>query len=117
MEAVPDISELSDDLNHLTGSEQAQVNRLGKNEPFHVSVELENKPVEFEMDTGSPWSVVPKQILQEISHRSKLKVSKAELTTYAGEPVHILGEADVSVFACGKIANSTLLLVGEGTSP
>ncbi|KAJ8048933.1 hypothetical protein HOLleu_01448 [Holothuria leucospilota] len=115
LEIMPEISDLSDDLNHLTGNEQAQVNRLGKNEPFHVSVEVENKPVEFEIDTGSPWSIVPRQIFQEIKHRCKLKESQAELTTYAGNPVHILGEADVSVLACRKKANLTLLVVEEET--
>ena len=114
----PDDSPHPESMSHITDS---TLNKLSKNEPYHVSVKVNGKPIRMEVDTGSPWTIVSAETFRQIGS-AQVKQSNAKLNTYTGDKVPIVGEAIVEVGFSpdqaphGQIHKLPLLVVEEGVS-
>ena len=87
-------------------------------EPYKVDVEVNNKTVTFEIDTGCRVSVMNERNFEDMweeHKRPKLKPSSLKLKGYNGEPIGVLGEAEVTVNYEGQVKLLSLAVVkGEG---
>lgn len=92
---------------------------LKKVKPFTVELHVEDKLVNFEIDTGCSVSLMNEGMFRDIwKDRSapKLRSSKIKLRTYTGEPVEIVGVADVHVKYQQQEKDMPLVIV-KGTGP
>lgn len=70
---------------------------LSKNEaPFMVNVEIENKSVKMEIDTGSPISAISENVFREYFSHRKLNKNELSLKSYDGSVLNPLGYVKVS---------------------
>ena len=84
---IPDVTNSS--LFHLTGNTQVQ--------PFEVTVMVDSKPLRIEIDTGATSSLVAESTFKELWPDKELNASKVRLCSYSGEPIPVLGCANVKV--------------------
>ena len=88
--------------------------------PILVDLRLNGKDISMELDTGATLSLVSEKTYHSLfspDTAPQLKVSKAELKTYTGEVLNILGMITVTVNYKGQVADLNLLVVaGDGPS-
>lgn len=103
------------EMDHL---EDESINRLSNSDPYMTTVIVNGKEVQLEVDTGSPWTIVPKEVYTEISKDSKPNASNIKLKSYTGEKVDIYGEAvvDVQLEPQMKPEKLSLVVVQKGAS-
>lgn len=90
-----------------------------KVKPFTVELQVEDRPVVFEIDTGCSVSLMNEGMFKDIwkdSHAPKLRSSKIKLRTYTGEALEIVGVADVQVRYQEHEKKMPLVIV-KGTGP
>ncbi|XP_060542061.1 uncharacterized protein K02A2.6-like [Pantherophis guttatus] len=67
---------------------------------FHVTLLAEGSPCKMEVDSGSAYSIMDWQHLQQLNpayKRTQLKNPKARLVDFNGNPIEILGRATIRV--------------------
>lgn len=92
---------------------------LKKVKPLTVELQGDGKPVNFEIDTGCSVSLMNEGMFMDIwkdSEAPKIRPSKIKLKTYTGEPVEIVGVADVHVKYKQQEKEMPLVIV-KGTGP
>lgn len=92
---------------------------LKKVKPLTVELQVDGKPVNFEIDTGCSVSLMNEGMFMDIwkdSEAPKIRPSKIKLKTYTGEPVEIVGVADVHVKYKQQEKEMPLVIV-KGTGP
>ncbi|XP_041651122.1 uncharacterized protein K02A2.6-like [Cheilinus undulatus] len=68
--------------------------------PYTVDLKLNGKDVNFEIDTGCSLTVVNEHVFKKVWENTKsplVKPAKIKLETYTGDPVEVLGTAQVWV--------------------
>ena len=102
-------------MDHL---EDESVNKLINSDPYMTTMIVNGREVQLEVDTGCPWTIVPKQVYNEISSNSKPTSSHIKLKSYTGEKVDIYGEAMVDVQLEPQMMPEklTLVVVEKGAS-
>ena len=74
------------------------VNKMARySEPFATSLVLNGTPLDLEIDTGSPWTMISQQDFSKLGHQADVKQANVSLKTYTGSSVPIVGEAMVEV--------------------
>ena len=84
--------------------------------PFHVTVNIEGKQVEMEVDTGAGVSLVAESTYQKFWPSQKLQKSTVRLQTYTGERLTVKGELEVEVAKDTLTRRLPLVVVG-GSGP
>ena len=105
-----------EEISHLEEGLTSQVNHLGRNKPFYMSLEVNGKTIVFEVDTGSPWTIISQETYEGIRSLSAITKSDVSLRTYTGSSVPIVGEAKVRVQHKGQSKQLPLLVVREVVS-
>ncbi|XP_064479921.1 uncharacterized protein K02A2.6-like [Ornithodoros turicata] len=81
--------------------------------PFTVVVNVCDKPLPMEVDTGASVSVMSKNTFQELLPDVTVNPSKVLLRSYTGELSQVQGQANVCVQFCDKSAVLPLFLTGD----
>ena len=92
----------------------SMINR--KSSPYKVVMDVNKVPIEFILDTGSPVTIVPEHIGEQICNITDLKLPIHDLKCYSGMQINILGMVEVEV----KYGNTILSLsvyVAKGHGP
>lgn len=87
--------------------------------PFEVTVGVNRKKVNFEIDTGCSVSVMNETKFQEMwkeNKRPQIKETKLSLRSYTGEKIQLVGVADVKVTYAQQVKTLPLVVV-KGTGP
>ncbi|XP_062501692.1 uncharacterized protein K02A2.6-like [Corticium candelabrum] len=85
-----------------------------QNEPLAVTVHINKKAVQMEVDTGASVSIVSESTYKKLWKRQELpglRRPQVRLHTYSGEPLTVLGELDVRVRTQNQIATLPLIVV------
>lgn len=85
-------------------------------EPYSVTVLIEGKSLQMEVDTGAVVSLVSEGTFRQLWPEKEIKKSVVRLCTYLGESLPILGELEVAVALEGQV-NVLPLLVLKGKGP
>lgn len=85
--------------------------------PFRVEVNVENKPVNFEIDSGASVSVCNETFYE--THLSKLKLDSSDvsLSSYTNVPIEPIGKVNVNVSYKGLNKNLVLYVIRGGAHP
>jgi hypothetical protein len=87
------------------------------NKPFTATLQVEGKPVLFEIDTGASVSLMSEQAFNNTWRKKKpqLKACTTKLRTYTGQQIPVLGQAQVNVSHKGHSASLRIIVVsGRG---
>ena len=85
--------------------------------PYRITLFLEGKPVQVEIDTGASLSLVSEQIYQELWPSIPLQSTLVNLITYSGTPLKVLGLINVEVcYEQQTMTLSLLVVAGIGAS-
>ena len=90
---------------------------IGSNPPHPISLQLElnDTQVTMEVDTGAAVLIMPTSVFSSHFPDQQLVQSNVMLKTYTGEPMNILGQADVNVKYERQPPQKLILVVIEGT--
>ena len=82
-----------------------------------VNPQINGTTLCMELDTGASVSLVSERVWREKLNAVPLKPSSLRLRTYTGEPLELLGQAQVHVVYEGQSATLPMLVVsGDGPS-
>ena len=84
--------------------------------PILIDLELNNRNIVMELDTGAAMSLISETIKKELFPTVNLRHSEVVLKTYTSEKITVLGEMDVDV-KYGDQENTLTLLVIKGPGP
>ena len=100
-------------LCHIT----ATVQTTKRSPPLEVDLQVDEKPLRMELDTGAALSLVNEVTYRQLWPDKKLESSRVRLTTYSGAEIPVLGSREVCVLYCGQEVNLPLIVVkGDGPS-
>lgn len=93
--------------------------------PIYISVELNGKPVQMEVDTGASRSIISRANFNSIwakTNQPKLLPPTQQLRVWGGSKLSILGEISVETKLCGKVGKTSTIkpatfIVVEGQGP
>ncbi|XP_062604323.1 uncharacterized protein K02A2.6-like [Saccostrea cucullata] len=89
----------------------------GKTKDYSVDLELGDKLVKFQIDTGSARTIVNESVYRNRLSEFNLKKSSASLKSYTKEEIPILGEFEVTAKYGEQCVPQMLLLVVKGNQP
>ena len=78
----------------------------GKCAPVLCELEVQGEPVEFEIDTGSPYTIMGKDTVKMIFGCCVLDTSKVKITSFTGDSMQVLGTMDVNVKIRGRLVEA-----------
>ncbi len=85
--------------------------------PPIVDVEIEDKSVPMELDTGSAYSLLSEKSFRELWPEGELSPSNVRLKSYTGESITVLGCKEVQVKYKDQVARLPLMVEkGAGSS-
>ena len=67
------------------------------NRPLKVTIEIDKKPIEFEVDTGASVTIIPEDIYSEKLSHATLMPCKKTLRTYTQETMDLAGQIKVDI--------------------
>lgn len=110
---ISDISNLYqlNDMNH--GSKPSKVYV----KPIKIDVVVENKPINFEIDTGAAYSVISEKFYQENFNFCKLLVNDLKLSSYTNDPIIPIGKIKVNVNYAQENKRLDLYVIKDGAHP
>ena len=86
--------------------------------PIRVSMDVNQKPLEFEVDTGAAVSVISAETKNSVFPRLPLSASRVVLKTYTGEAMSVLGEIpNLTVQYKDQCVKGLSLIVVKGPGP
>ena len=88
-----------------------------KQDPIQITVDVDNYALPMELDTGASLSIISETVYKNLPSAPKLQSTSAQLKTYTGEPIKVLG--CISVKVCHNAQEKCLPLIvvsGEGPS-
>ena len=68
-----------------------------KTDPYKVNVRVNGKEIEMDIDTGASVTVFNEDTYRSLKQKAELSKVKGQLRTYLGQPLPVLGKAEVSV--------------------
>lgn len=93
------------------------MNSASKPHPYLVSLEINGKLLQMEIDTGASLTLVSERTFRECWPTLKLAHTGVKLHSYSGESVPVVGTADVTVKYESQVVTVPLIVVkGEGPS-
>ena len=93
------------------------INSASKPQPYKTNVEINEKSIQLEIDTGASLTLVSEQTFRQHWPDSQLSPSEIILRSYSGESIPVLGCVDVHVKHSNQEATLPLIVVkGEGPS-
>ena len=106
------------EVNYLMHLTSGNVNKIEKVDVISLPLIVNSQSVPFEMDTGSPWSIVSKKVYDSLGDMPPIKSQAVSLRDYNGSPVEILGSVDVNVqlAAQSESVKLPLLITSKGAS-
>ena len=96
-----------------------RVNKLGcpSPSPYRVTLEINGKPLEMEIDTGATVSIISEITKKALFPKAKLNQTSLALHTYSAEPLTVLGQMSVEVKYNHYVGTHNLTVVkGKGSS-
>ena len=84
--------------------------------PLRVSLQLDDRKITMEVDTGASVSIMSEDTYRKIWPKKKLVESSVKLQTYSKEPLPVVGARDVFVQYEGQSATLPLIVV-KGNGP
>ncbi len=72
-------------------------NPVEKVPPIIVNLEVDGVPIEFELDTGSPYTLISEQTARKLSSFKEMKPSNLDLTSFTGHKLKVLGTMDTTI--------------------
>lgn len=72
------------------------------NSTLEATINVENLPICFRLDTGAQANVLPLEIWEQIADSGRLKQTTKKLTTYTKQQVKLVGEGDLKCNKNGK---------------
>ncbi|KAK3774845.1 hypothetical protein RRG08_057493 [Elysia crispata] len=88
----------------------------GRKTPIKVNLQINNKPVSFQLDTGAALSVMTEKDFHTFFKSVPLQVCTKALQTYSGQSFSVLGECVIEVDHNGQQQRLPLLVV-KGNGP
>ena len=88
----------------------------GKSRPIVVSVSVNSKPIQMEVDTGAFLSIMSKDTFNKEFSNQTLQPTTISLRTYTGECLTVLGTLEVQVEHNSQSAMLPVIVV-EGDGP
>lgn len=93
------------------------LNSASKPRPYMVSMDINDKSLQMEIDTGASLTLVSECTFRDFWPTLKLSHTGVKLHSYSGEPVSVVGTANVTVKYGNQVATLPLIVVkGEGPS-
>ena len=86
-----------DSSEHLNEYSLYQVGSKQASKPLQVEVVINGQPLSMELDTGAVVTLVSEETFQSKWSNVTLQPSTARLHTYSGEPLPVVGQAEVQV--------------------
>ena len=111
--SLPAEDAITDDACMLQIHHAGDQSALHDNPAVETTVEVDGKPVRFEVDTGAAVSVMSKQLFCKLWPRRKVDKSQQKLKTYTGEAIPVVGEVTVAV----KEEKLPLIIVQGSSKP
>ena len=85
--------------------------------PARIKCLVQGKPVNFEIDSGAPFSLIPWSTYEKLrKFCPPLEKTRINLHSYTNHPIEIKGVTNVKVMFKSKSENLPLLVVNEGTT-
>ena len=88
---------------------------IGSN-PYKISLLLQNKPHEWEMDTGAGRSIMSGKKYKENSKERPVLNTTVKLKTYSGELLKIMDKIDLTIEHEAQVINAEVIVI-EGDGP
>jgi hypothetical protein len=80
-----------------------------------VDLEIQGKKIKFQLDTGASFTVMTKEIYDELFPEIPIKHTETKLSTYTGEEVEIFGQIEVNVkYEHQNVSLPLLIVRGNG---
>ena len=101
----------SDDDNHTY-----YIHRLNYKEPFKIQLNIRERNLEFEIDTGSGLTIISEVTYRNYFAKYNLEKNNVTLKTYSGERLNVLGYITVELRLCmmeRNIMNLNYMLLKE----
>ena len=90
---------------------------LSRQDPIQITINVDNCPLTMELDTGASLSIISEKVYKTLPSAPKLQPTSAQLRTYTGESIKVLGYISVKVCHNSQEKCVPLLVVsGEGPS-
>ena len=86
-----------DSSEHLNEYFLYQVGSKQASKPLQVEVVINGQPLSMELDAGAVVTLVSEETLQSKWSNVTLQPSTARLHTYCGEPLPVVGQAEIQV--------------------
>ena len=96
--------------------DEFSLNSASKPRPYIVTVDINEKSLQMEIDTGASLTLVSERTFRESWPTLKLSHTGVKLHSYSGESVPVVSTADVTVNYGNQVASLPLLVV-EGGGP
>ena len=74
-------------------------------------LEVQGEPVEYKIDTGSPYTIMGKDTVKMIFRCCVLDTSKVKITSFTGDSMQVLGTMDVNVKIRGRLVEAKVLVI------
>ena len=87
--------------------------RGNKVPPMLVDLEIKGQNVTFEVDTGSPYSILAENTVKKLFDTYELKHPKLNIKSFTGHKVNVLGEFAVPVKHKDHTSSATFLVTTE----
>ena len=89
-----------------------QIGSKQASKPLQVEVVINGQPLSMELDTGAAVTLVSEETFQSKWSNVTLQPSTARLHTYSGEPLPVVGQAEVKVQYGEQELRLPLIVVG-----
>lgn len=92
------------------------VNSEGPSKPYKVTLIVNGKPLEMEIDTGAAVSIISKSTMKSLFSPCALTETSLNLRTYTSESIMVLGQMTAEVCYNGYVGTHQLFVV-DGSGP
>ena len=112
------MSSPSDNESLVNSEDSFKLHKLSKQsaEPIVVSLILNGKTIQMEVDTGAVLSVISEATRKKTFSKETLHLSELALRTYTDEPMQVVGTINVKV-QYGEQNQKLVLVVVKGDGP
>ena len=93
------------------------VSRKSGEDALKVTVEINDRPLEMEIDTGASMSVIPADLYHKNLQHISLEKSAYKFRTYSGDSLPVLGQAQVKVRYGDQIISDVMVVADTTGQP
>ncbi|XP_048578377.1 uncharacterized protein K02A2.6-like [Nematostella vectensis] len=81
--------------------------------PITVNLEVDGRPIEFEIDTGSPYTLISEETAKTLPSFHKMKSSELDLTSFTGHKLKVLGTIETVVSYHGNSCTTSVVVTNH----